>query len=112
MNKIEVVRGTTCSFAIALVDEEKNPYNLADGEVLRFGIKKRPEHDECIFEKEITKSTDGVCTVQIERTDTENLPFGKYFFDVGLQSGNMYYPVIEIGEFRIMPNITRWGGNV
>lgn len=50
--KISIVRGTTNVFAVAVADESGEAYTLASGEVLRFGVKKRPGDAEYLFAKE------------------------------------------------------------
>lgn len=107
--KIEIVRGTTNTFQIAVTDAEGREYALVSGEKVVFGIKKNPEDDEAIFVKTITKGIDGIYVATIEASDTEDLDPGKYFYDVGLRSGDKYYNIIEPSTFMILPNITRWG---
>lgn len=109
--KITIVRGTTNSFAIAIVDEEGEAYVLESGEVLRFGIKARAEDAQYIVEKEMTTANnDGEYEFTITVSDTANLPFGTYAYDVGLQSGNAYYNVIPASDFVVAKNITAWEG--
>ena len=108
--EIEIIRGTTNQIQIHVTDRSNGePYTLADGEKIVFGVKKRPEHDECVLKKIITELTDGVCTVEIKPEDTESLPFGKYSFDVGLLSGKDYYSVIPPSVFHVRENITKRG---
>lgn len=107
--KISIVRGTTNTFAVAVVDEAGDAYTLGSGEVLRFGVKKRPEDAEYIFMKESTApNTDGEYEFNIEVDDTATLPFGDYYYDVGLQSDTDYYNVIPASSFKIAFNVTEW----
>lgn len=106
---IEIIRGTSNTIHIRVTDASGANYTLASGEKIIFGVKKRPEHDECVLKKIITEITGGVCTVEINPEDTESLPFGKYFYDAGLLSGGDYYNVVPYSEFYIKPNITNRG---
>lgn len=109
--KISIVRGTTNTFAVAIEDEDGELYELESGEVLRFGIKRRAEDDEYIFELEATSSdadTDGAYPFALGPTDTIELPFGTYIYDVGLQSGDDYYNIIPPSDFVISKNVTSW----
>lgn len=111
---IEIVRGTSNTFDIEVTDANGDPYTLADGEQIIFGVKKKPEHGECLIKKVSTACTDGVCTIEIDPEDTLELPFGKYFYDVGLRSGSDFFQIIgcekfKLPEFHILPNITKWG---
>jgi len=117
---IEIVRGTSEIFKIAVADENGNSYALASGEKLVFGVKKKPTQDDsqCVLKKIITAASDnGLYEVKFDPADTASLPFGKYFYDVGLLSGNDYFPVIACEDgrlpvFHIKPNITKRGDGV
>lgn len=104
--RIEVVRGTTNTFEISIVDSSGGAYALGSNEKILFGIKKKPEDKETIFTKSAEIAEVGLFRVKLSPSDTENLPFGKYWYDVGLQSGEDYYNVIEANPFEIVPNIT------
>ena len=106
---IEIVRGRSETLAITVTDDDGELYTLADGEKIVFGVKKKPEDDECVLKKIITALTDGVCTVEIKPEDTESLPYGKYFYDVGLLSGDNYFTVIPSSVFHVRKNITKRG---
>lgn len=109
---IAIVRGTTNSFSIGIEDIlTGEPYTLETGEVLRFGVKRRPEDAECIFTKEITEADeDGCYPFTISPSDTLELDFGRYWYDVGLQDGTAYYPIIAASPFDIAWNITEREG--
>ena len=106
---IEIIRGTSNTFEVEVTDANGEPYTLASGESIIFGVKKRATHMDYVLKKVVTESTDGVCTVILAPEDTASLPFGKYFFDVGLQSGAAFYNIIGCSEFIISENITKWG---
>lgn len=107
---ISMIRGTTQPINIIVRDPAGAIYQLTDGEVLRFGMKKKPEdpESECLVKKELTiEHLDGdFYVLTLLPSDTKDLPFGTYYYDVGLQSGNNYYNVIECSEFKIGYNIT------
>ena len=87
----------------------KEIYELQSGEILRFGVKKNINDPNCIFIKECTdKDADenGTYAIYITPEDTINLPVGKYYYDIGIQSGEDYWPVIPWTEFVIGPNAT------
>lgn len=107
--KISIVRGTTNTFAVAVADENGDAYTLGSGEVLRFGVKKRPGDAEYIFMKESAEpNTDGNYEFTIEVDDTAELAFGEYCYDVGLQSGTDYFNVIPASPFTVEANVTKW----
>lgn len=110
--KISVVRGTTNSFSIEIIDESTSEvYELESGEVIRFGIKKNAEDAQYIVEKEITEADENdEYSFTLAVSDTANLPFGTYAYDVGLESGNAYYNVIPASDFIVAKAITKWEG--
>jgi hypothetical protein len=106
-----MVRGTTLSLALSVQDSDGNDYTLQTGEVLRFGVKKKPEDADYLFVKEAGHTDtdeDGKYVFTVEPSDTEDKPFGCYYYDVGLQSGENYYNVIEASNFKIAFNVTEW----
>jgi hypothetical protein len=107
--KIEIVRGTTNTFNIAVRDADGREYALADGEKIVFGIKRNLDDPEAIVVKTATAGTDGVYAVTIVPSDTADLDPGRYHYDVGLQSGENYFNVIEHNPFIIQANVTRRG---
>ena len=106
---LSMVRGTTLSLSLALSDESGEAYTLSSGEVLRFGVKKKPEDANYVIEKTAGPSDvdeDDNYLFNLAPGDTQNLPFGCYYYDVGLQSGNNYWNVIEASNFKIAYNVT------
>lgn len=107
--KITIVRGTTNSFAIAITDEEGEAYELESGEVLRFGVKKTPNDAQYILTKEFsTADENDEYPFSIVPDDTINLPFGTYYYDIGLQSGSNYFNIIPASDFVVAYNVTEW----
>lgn len=107
--KIEIVRGTTNTLALSVTDADGNAYTLADGELLIFGVKEKPEDEELLIQKTITDCTDGVAMVELSPDDTIGLKYGRYIYDVGLESGEDYHNIIPASPFVIQPNITKRG---
>lgn len=109
---IEIVRGTTNSVIISLQDDAGNPYALGDGEKLIFGVKTNLNNSDCCIKKVVTAAdtdaeTPGEYEVLLAPADTEELPFGRFCYDVGLQVGADYFPVIPCSPFIISHNVTR-----
>lgn len=104
---ISMVRGTSQTFNITLLDPQKQAYFLAAGEVLRFGVKLRPEDRSCLIEKELTAADlkNGVYPVKLTPEDTASLGCYTYYYDAGVQSGEDYWIVLD-GYLEITKNIT------
>lgn len=106
---ISIVRGTTQMVNIDLVDAGGTPYSLGADEVLRFGVKRCPEDEDYLLVKELTaenQDEQGTYVLILEPADTCTMKFGRYYYDVGMQSGEQYYNVIECSNFHLRYNIT------
>lgn len=105
---IAIIRGTTKTLNINISQVAGESYVLADGEILRFGVKKSPEHSAYVIKKNLTSANydNGVYVLTLTPEDTEQLNYGCYYYDVGLQVGSEYFNVIECSEFDIRHSIT------
>lgn len=108
-NKVEIVRGTTNTFQIAVYDADGRAYTLGVGEKIVFGIKEKATDTDLIFVKTASLLSAGNYLVTMDPADTEDLDCGKYVYDVALQSGEDFYNIIEANPFVIEPNVTSWG---
>lgn len=106
---VEMVRGSTHTFAIAVTDADDEPYTLKSGETLIFGVKKDPRDQDNLIQKTVTAGENGVYNVEFVPGDTADLAFGKYFYDAAVQSDANFFPVIPISVFHIKKNVTKWG---
>ena len=112
MQNIEMVRGTTHAVAIGLSYASGAAYTLAHGEVLRFGVKRTYNSTEYLIEKELTSADlyAGDYVLVLRPADTEGLACGRYYYDIGLQSGADYFNVVKCSNFTLSQNITSWEG--
>ena len=104
--RIEIVRGTTKTLAITVTDTSNELYTLASGEKVVFGVKRKPEDDNAFIVKTVTSGENGVYSVTVMPSDTENIAYGNYFYDVGVLSGGNYHNIIEPSPFVVIPNAT------
>ncbi len=106
-----MVRGTTYPISVVLTNEIDGSRPLVEGELLRFGIKKRREDEQCVVTKEldstsVNEGTESEYIFVLSPIDTKELPAGRYYYDIGLQNGGEYINVVPCSEFHIMHNIT------
>jgi hypothetical protein len=106
---INMIRGTSRTFKISVTDAAGNPYAMKNGEKVIFGVKKQASDEELLICKVVTKCVDGVCEVELDPEDTAELAVGQYRYDVGLESGEDYYIIVEPSNLTIAANITKWG---
>lgn len=107
---LSIIRGTTEKFALTIRDEDDVVYTMSDTESLRFGVKTDPEDTEYIFVMNIAPDAvndEGAYEFTIRPWQTEDLELGHYYYDVGMQSGDDYYNIIEVSNFIVKPNITK-----
>ena len=106
LNRLEIVRGTTNTFQIEVVDVNGTAYNLGSNERIIFGVKEKAEDEELIFQQTAEVVGEGLFKVRLAPEITEGLKCGKYSYDVGLQKGADYFNIIEPSTFVIVPNVT------
>lgn len=107
--KITVTRGRSATIIINVPDANGGGYTLESGEKLLFGVKETALNEELLIQKTITECTDGVATLKLIPEDTVNLKFGRYIYDVSLESGSDLFDVVTTDAFVIKPNVTKWG---
>ena len=106
---ISIVRGTTNAFAVSLKDSTGATYTLETGETLRFGIKQLPTDNSYLVTKVFdTQDTDGNYAFTLAPSETISMPFGSYWYDIGLQSESNYFNIIPASPFEIAYNVTEW----
>lgn len=56
---LTIIRGTTQTITIAVKNDDGTAYTLADGETLRFGVKRHPEDADslCLVKKSLTAAS-------------------------------------------------------
>lgn len=99
-NKLKLTRGDTLRLHIDVFKEDGTVYELSDGDELTFTLKRDPMQAAPLVQK--TGSD-----VTIAPEDTEDLPFGVYWYDVQLTfSGGDVWTVIKPTSFEILPEVT------
>lgn len=106
VQKIEIVRCTSNVLQINVTDANGAAYTLGDGEAVVFGVKKEAADTDLLIVKTAASVGDGVFMVALHPDDTENLPAGRYWYDVGVEKGADYFNVIELSPFVLVQNVT------
>lgn len=107
---ISIVRGTTKNLRVSIEDTDGTPYVLTEGEILRLGVIADSRGGCPVFWKEVdyTAKDGDAYIITIIPGDTANLNCNKqYYYDIGLQTGENYYNIIELSPFTILPNASR-----
>lgn len=109
-NELKIIRGTTNTINLTIIDDNGDVYNLKDGEKVIFGVKQNPENTDYDIQKIITveSARDGNITIKLSPEDTQELPFGRYFFDIGIQTADGdYCMVVPFSPFIVENAVTR-----
>ena len=101
-NTIRLTRGDTAYLNIPLVTTEE-AYEMNPEDTLTFSVKKSTRDADYIFQKVVT----GTNAFHIEPTDTSELAFGKYVYDVELNTiDNDVFTVIPPSTFEVLVEVT------
>lgn len=101
---IKLTRGDTAYLSVPIINKVTgNSYDIADGDILEFSVKKYTSDKIKLISKKII----GQNTFHILPEDTNQLPFGKCVYDVQLTTvfGDIY-TVIEASTFELMEEVT------
>ena len=94
---IELTRGDTGFFTIALKNNRGEDYTPQVGDSLRFAMSKT-YGGEVLVLKSIPIDT---LTLEIEPQDTAGLNFGKYKYDIEFTDAAGHVSTIILGEFKV-----------
>lgn len=95
---IEITRGDTGVFTITFTGQDAPE----DGTVVQVSLKKTKTNESIIWEKKYVVSGSQI-SVTILQDDTDNLPFGQYWWDARIlfRDGTVYTPM-KPASFKIM----------
>ena len=101
---ITLTRGASNSVSVILTDTEGKPYVLEANETLRFGIKMRPESKYTQVIKVVDSSAlnEDHYIFNLAPDDTADLRLGNLWYDVVLQSGDDFLPVVDISPVTVL----------
>lgn len=101
-NNISMIRGDSGVFIITITDTNGTPVELTDGDGLTFTLRRTPRSPTIVLQKTIT---DG--TLTINPSDTQDMQFGSYVYDVELKRADGYVDtIIPPHEFLILEEVT------
>ena len=98
---IELTRGDTGFFTIALKDNNNVDYIPQSGDSLRFAMSKSYGGDTLILKQIPINSL----ILEIEPQDTASLQFGKYVYDVEFTDAAGHVSTIILGNFTLTKEV-------
>lgn len=109
LQTIYVVPNRTYNFELQVTDSNGEIYRLNEGESFIFGIKEYSK-GQYIFEPkriEYTDNDDTPYIINLSVAETALLDVNKkYYYDVGLNTNNSYYPIIDYSPVVVIPYVT------
>lgn len=84
-NAIVLTRGDTLKVKVSIKTAKGDEYKPAQNDVIRFAMKKHYNDRKTLILKEIPNDT---LILMLEPSDTKDLEFGKYVYDVQLTNGD------------------------
>ena len=101
---IKLTRGDTARFSVNLSNDlTGSDYTMAVDDKITFTVKKKVKDDAPLLQKNMI----GYPVFHIKPEDTQDLSFGRYVYDVQINtaSGDVY-TIIEPSTFEILKEVT------
>ena len=103
---IHIRRGDSGNISVTIKDEDGEPYVIEDGDTLYLTVRKKADRSDEILAQ--LTSYDG--EFYFMPSDTDNIPIGKYSFDIQLTRANgdieTVYPPVATKKYE---KATAWG---
>lgn len=102
-NNIKLTRGDTAYLTVPIKTALGEDYVVQAGDTLTLSVKKKSTDNNYVFQKVL----DGSNTFHIEPQDTAGIEFGKYKYDIQLNTANGdVYTIIDVSTFTILEEVT------
>lgn len=103
-NTIQLTRGDTAYLSVNITNDiDASTYEMQDGDTVTLTVKKTTKDADFTFQKVVR----GATSIKIEPADTENVPVGKYKYDVQLNTANGdVFTVIPVSTFELLEEVT------
>ena len=101
---IMLTRGDTARFNVGITSKiSQEDYEIQSDDTLTMTVKKSVKDEDFCFQKVVTGST----LIHVEPSDTKNIAFGKYVYDIQLDTANGdTYTVIGPASFEVLKEVT------
>lgn len=101
---IRLTRGDTARLTVEIINDlTKESYTMSEKDELTLTVKSNVKSNEFVFQKKVVGSNSFI----IDPPDTNGAPFGKYTYDVQLNTeiGDVY-TIVEPSVFEILTEVT------
>lgn len=93
---IHLTRGDTLFADVTVLNCDGTPYSFRDGDVVRFAMKESYEAQRPLITKALELKGVGVARLRLDPSDTKDLNFGKYIYDVQITTIDESEPDIPV----------------
>jgi len=100
---IKLSRGDYAEICFNLKNTDNTPYVLSEGEKIEFAVKINASNTNKLISKILTNDGESYVTVILEKSDTQDLTFGTYFYDIRVidSDGKINTPMLK-ANFEIL----------
>jgi len=105
---ISMIRGDSESFTVSCVDADGMDLPFQVGDIIYFTVKENTKTATKILQKTIDSFTDGKAIIPILPTDTKELKYATYVYDVQWtkDNGNTVITIVPPSKFVIGDEVT------
>ena len=105
---LEFTRGDTQVIKFQLKDRAGNILQMSEGDQLYFTVKQNENSSKVLLQKKYPDGidyTDGYFIIIVDTSDTSDLAYGTYKYDIEVKSGN-YVKTLGFGTITLTEEIT------
>ena len=104
---ISMIRGDSQSIIVSVKDKDDNKVPLITGDMIYLTVKDSVNTEEKVLQKVVTQFEDGNATIEITPSDTNNIPFKTYVYDIQLnRADGTVNTIIPPSSFTIGSEVT------
>ena len=104
---ISMIRGDSESLTIRLYDESGDQVDFEFGDTVYFTVRNALGDSETIMQKVIIGFLDGEAIIEIEPSDTSDLYFKTYVYDIQwTKSDGQVKTIVPASDFKILAEVT------
>ena len=110
-NSMEIIRGDTGSFELTVKEKDEEgaevPYVLAEGDIVIFTVKKTTKDAAIVIQKVGTAASESTVLFTIDPEDTEELKYGRYYYDIEFDRYDGYVDtIVPPATFTVREEVT------
>ena len=85
---IKLSRGHYAEICFNLRNKDGSEYKLSSEQKVKFAVKFSPNNQQELISKTLNNDGESFVVVTLEKSDTESLTFGRYYYDIRIIDTN------------------------